>query len=219
MAEPSPPRRYRPATTAVHAGIDRTRHGEMSEPIFLTQGFAYDSAEQAQARFDGEDPGYIYSRYGNPTVRVLERRMAEFEGAEDAVQAFVEGTGADGDDLNVEDGSGLSRKDLVTPDALAAVLRAMRGHPAAGSFRRSLPEGGGAGSTLRNRLSGVPVRAKTGSLLAVRCLAGYVDGPDGTPYVFVLMANNYTTSGGRIAGAQDDIVRALATGRRVPADE
>ena len=141
------------------------------------------------------------------------------ERAEDAVEAFVEAAGADGDDLYIADGSGLSRKDMVTPDALAAVLRAMRSHRAAASFRRSLPEGGGAGSTLRNRLSGVPVRAKTGSLLAVRCLAGYVDGPGGTPYVFVLMANNYTTSGGRIAQAQDAIVRALATGRRVPADE
>ena len=141
------------------------------------------------------------------------------EGAEDRVEAFVEASGAEADGLFIADGSGLSRKDLVTPASLAAVLRAMRTHPAAGAFRASLPEGGGEGSTLRNRLDGVPVRAKTGSLLAVRCLAGYVDGPNGTPYVFVLMANNYTARGGRIAGAQDDIVRALATGRRVPAEE
>ncbi len=139
--------------------------------------------------------------------------------AADRVEAFVEKAGADGDELYLADGSGLSRKDMVTPTSLAAVLRVMRTHPSGGAFRRSLPEGGGAGSTLRNRLSGVPVRAKTGSLLAVRCLAGYVDGPTGTPYVFVLMANNYTTSGGRIAQAQDDIVRALATGQRVPAEE
>jgi len=141
------------------------------------------------------------------------------EGAADRIKAFVERAGADGDDLYLADGSGLSRKDMVTPDALAAILRQMRDHPAGRVFRESLPEGGGAGSTLRNRLRGVPVQAKTGSLLAVRCLAGYVDGPNGTPYVFVLMANNYTTSGGRIAGAQDDIVRALATGRRIPVDE
>ncbi len=139
--------------------------------------------------------------------------------AEDRVQAFVTSTGVDGDDLFLADGSGLSRKDMVTPASLASVLRTMRTHPAGASFRRSLPEGGGSGSTLRNRLDGVPVRAKTGSLLAVRCLAGYVDGPSGTPYVFVLMANNYTTSGGRIARAQDAIVRALATGRPVPAEE
>ena len=139
--------------------------------------------------------------------------------AEDRVRAFVTAAGADGDGLSVVDGSGLSRKDLVTPDALAAVLRAMRSHPARAAFVRSLPEGGGDGSTLRNRLGGVPVRAKTGSLQAVRCLAGYVDGPDGTPYVFVLMANNYTTGGRQIAAAQDRIVRAIASGGAVPADE
>ncbi|MEM0963060.1 MAG: D-alanyl-D-alanine carboxypeptidase/D-alanyl-D-alanine-endopeptidase [Bacteroidota bacterium] len=143
----------------------------------------------------------------------------EADAAEDAIQALVTRAGAEADGLNVADGSGLSRKDLVTPASLAAVLRWMRTHPAAADFRRSLPEGGGAGSTLRNRLDGVPVRAKTGSLLAVRCLAGYVDGPDGTPYVFVLMANNYTTGGGRIARAQDAIVRAIAAGRRLPVDE
>ena len=141
------------------------------------------------------------------------------ERAADRVEAFVSAAGADAEGLSIVDGSGLSRKDMVTPAALAAVLRTMRTHAASRSFLRSLPEGGGQGSTLRNRLSGVPVRAKTGSLMAVRCLAGYVDGPGGTPYVFVLMANNYTTGGGRIAGAQDDIVRALAAGRRVPADE
>ena len=139
--------------------------------------------------------------------------------AEDRVQAFVTGAGADGDALTVADGSGLSRKNLVSPDALAAVLRAMRSHPARAAFLGSLPEGGGAESTLQRRLGGVPVRAKTGSLAAVRCLAGYVDGPDGTPYVFVLMANNYTTRGRRISAAQDRIVRAIATGGRVPADE
>ena len=139
--------------------------------------------------------------------------------AEDRVRAFVTSAGADGDRLSIVDGSGLSRKDLVTPEALAAVLRAMRSHPARAPFLRSLPEGGGAGSTLERRLGGVPVRAKTGSLQAVRCLAGYVDGPDGTPYVFVLMANNYTTRGGRIAAAQDRIVRSIAAGGRVPVEE
>ena len=141
------------------------------------------------------------------------------ERAADRVEAFVERAGADAEGLSIVDGSGLSRKDLVTPSALAAVLRTMRTHPAGGAFVRSLPEGGGDGSTLRNRLGGVPVRAKTGSLMAVRCLAGYVDGPGGTPYVFVLMANNYTTGGGRIAAAQDAIVRAIAAGGRVPVDE
>ncbi|HFQ14789.1 MAG TPA: O-succinylhomoserine sulfhydrylase [Rhodobacteraceae bacterium] len=72
-------------TRAVHAGTRRSQYGEMSEAIFLTQGFVYDTAEAAEARFvkAGEDE-YIYARYGNPTLRMFEERMAALEGAEDA---------------------------------------------------------------------------------------------------------------------------------------
>ena len=72
-------------TKAVHGGVRRSQYGEMSEAIFLTQGFAYDSAEAAEARFikTGDDE-FIYARYGNPTVRMFEERIALLEGAEDA---------------------------------------------------------------------------------------------------------------------------------------
>ncbi len=72
-------------TKAVHGGIRRSQYGELSEAIFLTQGFVYDSAEAAEARFvsAGEDE-FIYARYGNPTVRMFEERIAAIEGAEDA---------------------------------------------------------------------------------------------------------------------------------------
>jgi O-succinylhomoserine sulfhydrylase len=72
----------RPATRLVHSGTERSPYGETSEAMFLTQGFVYDSAEAAEARFSGEDPGYIYSRFSNPTVAMFEKRMAELEGAE-----------------------------------------------------------------------------------------------------------------------------------------
>lgn len=72
-------------TTAVHGGTRRSGYGEMSEAIFLTQGFAYDSAEQAEQRFvECGDDEFIYARYGNPTVRMFEERMAKLEGLEDA---------------------------------------------------------------------------------------------------------------------------------------
>ncbi len=72
-------------TRAVHAGTRRSQYGEMSEAIFLTQGFAYQSAEQAEARFvECGDDEFIYARYGNPTVRMFEERIASLEGAEDA---------------------------------------------------------------------------------------------------------------------------------------
>ena len=74
--------RYRPETRLVHSGTLRSQYGETSEAMFLTQGYVYDSAEQCEARFKGEDPGYIYSRYSNPTIAMYERRMIELEGAE-----------------------------------------------------------------------------------------------------------------------------------------
>ena len=65
------------------ARCDRS-FGETSEAIFLTQGYVYDTAEAAEARFKGEEPGFIYSRYANPTVDMFEKRMCALEGAEDA---------------------------------------------------------------------------------------------------------------------------------------
>ncbi|MFT7596571.1 MAG: O-succinylhomoserine sulfhydrylase [Paracoccaceae bacterium] len=71
-------------TIAVHGGTRRSQYGEMSEAIFLTQGFVYDSAEAAEARFVAAgDDEFIYARYGNPTVRMFEERIAALEGAED----------------------------------------------------------------------------------------------------------------------------------------
>jgi O-succinylhomoserine sulfhydrylase len=81
---PSPTRHYRPETRLVHSGTLRSQFGETSEALFLTQGYIYDSAEQCAARFKGEDPGYIYSRFANPTVAMFEQRMVELEGAEAA---------------------------------------------------------------------------------------------------------------------------------------
>ncbi|MEN3398252.1 aminotransferase class I/II-fold pyridoxal phosphate-dependent enzyme, partial [Brucella melitensis] len=77
-------RKFRPATELVHAGSLRSGFAEMSEALFLTQGFLYPTAEAAEARFKGEDPGFIYSRYANPTTDMFEKRMCALEGAEDA---------------------------------------------------------------------------------------------------------------------------------------
>ncbi|MEL7460414.1 MAG: O-succinylhomoserine sulfhydrylase [Pseudomonadota bacterium] len=75
----------KPKTKAIHAGIRRSGYGEVSEAIFLTQGFVYPTAEAAEARFlDAGEDEFIYARYGNPTVRMFEDRIAALEGAEDA---------------------------------------------------------------------------------------------------------------------------------------
>lgn len=73
------------ATRAVRAGQQRTHENEHAEPMFLTSSYVFDSAEQAAARFGGDEPGNIYSRFTNPTVRTFEERLASLEGAESAV--------------------------------------------------------------------------------------------------------------------------------------
>ncbi len=80
----SAPKTYRPETRLVHAGTQRSQFGEMSEGLFLTQGYIYPSAEECEARFSGKIPGYVYSRYSNPTMSMFEQRMAALEGAEAA---------------------------------------------------------------------------------------------------------------------------------------
>jgi O-succinylhomoserine sulfhydrylase len=73
---------FRPATLLVHGGTERSQFGETAEALFLTSGFVYDSAEQAEATFAGTEAHYQYSRFGNPTVSMLENRLALIEGAE-----------------------------------------------------------------------------------------------------------------------------------------
>lgn len=84
---------WKPQTALVHGHTIRSQFQETSESIWLTQGFVYDTAEAAEARFKGEDPGFIYSRYANPTVDMFEKRMIALEGAEDA-RAMASGMAA-----------------------------------------------------------------------------------------------------------------------------
>ena len=84
---------YRPATLLVQGGLDRTPFGETAEALFLTSGYVYDSAEQAEATFANKIEHYQYSRFGNPTVTMLERRLALIEGAE-ACRATATGMAA-----------------------------------------------------------------------------------------------------------------------------
>ena len=74
--------KWRPATQAVRGGTWRSEHGETSEALFLTSGYTYDNAAEVAARFAGEAEGMTYSRLQNPTVAMLEERIALMEGAE-----------------------------------------------------------------------------------------------------------------------------------------
>ena len=73
---------WRRATRLVRGGTRRSAHGETSEAMFLTSGYVYEDAGEAEARFKGDAPGFVYSRFGNPTVAMFERRLALLEGAE-----------------------------------------------------------------------------------------------------------------------------------------
>jgi O-succinylhomoserine sulfhydrylase len=75
---------WRPATRLVHEGTLRSQFGETSEAIFLNSGYVYENAEQAERRFKGDEEGFVYSRYSNPTVDMFEKRMCALEGAEAA---------------------------------------------------------------------------------------------------------------------------------------
>ena len=81
------------ATRLVRGGMARSPYGEISEALFLTQGYVYPDMETAEARFKGESPGFIYSRFSNPTVAMFEERMALLEGAE-AARATASGMAA-----------------------------------------------------------------------------------------------------------------------------
>jgi O-succinylhomoserine sulfhydrylase len=87
------PTTYRPATLLVQGGTQRSAFGETAEALFLTSGFVYDSADQAEATFAGTEKHFQYSRFGNPTVTMLEDRLALLEGAE-ACRATATGMAA-----------------------------------------------------------------------------------------------------------------------------
>jgi O-succinylhomoserine sulfhydrylase len=76
------PNKFRPATRLVHGGVNRSQHGETAEALYLTSGYVYDSAEQAEGTFAGTVEHYQYSRFANPTISMLEDRLCLIEGAE-----------------------------------------------------------------------------------------------------------------------------------------
>ena len=90
---PDPTRAWHPDTVAVRGGLRRTEHDETSEALFLTSGYVYASAEEAEQAFAGDLDRFVYSRYANPTVAMLEDRLARLEGAE-AAQATASGMSA-----------------------------------------------------------------------------------------------------------------------------
>lgn len=133
-------------------------------------------------------------------------------GAARRIKSFLREADINTSKLLIHDGSGLSRKDLVTPKAMAKLLTHMTDHSERQAFLRSLPRGGERNTTLDYRLHRANVQAKTGSLEFVRALSGYTKRPNGNRVAFAIFANNYTGPSYRISRTIDDIVRAVASG-------
>jgi D-alanyl-D-alanine carboxypeptidase/D-alanyl-D-alanine-endopeptidase (penicillin-binding protein 4) len=127
-----------------------------------------------------------------------------------AVQQFLSRLGMRPEDFGLQDGSGLSRSDLLTAHGLVALMAAMDRHPHARAFRESLAEPGQKG-TLENRLKAYQGRvfAKTGTLRQANALAGYATAADGDRLAFAIVLNNHTLSGREAVGAIDDIMGIL----------
>ncbi len=131
-------------------------------------------------------------------------------GGERRIKELMSRAGVNADLVSARDGSGLSRKDLVTPEAVVSLMNYVDGRPYSDVFRESLPAGGEPQTTLRARLRGVPVRAKTGSIEFVRALSGYVTTVDGRELRFSIMANHYTVPSFRIVQTIDQMVLAMS---------
>jgi D-alanyl-D-alanine carboxypeptidase/D-alanyl-D-alanine-endopeptidase (penicillin-binding protein 4) len=131
-------------------------------------------------------------------------------GAARRSEAFLQEAGINTQKVLIHDGSGLSRKDLVTPEAMVQLLAHMTDHQEREAFLASLPRGGENNTTLDYRLADTRVQAKTGSLEFVRALSGYTERANGNRVAFALFANNYTGPSYRISRTIDDIVRAVA---------
>lgn len=132
-------------------------------------------------------------------------------GASKRTKSFLQRAGVDTRKLLVKDGSGLSRKDLVTPQAMVKLLSYMTEHEEQDAFLTSLPYGGEYNTTLDDRLHRTDVKAKTGSLKFVRALSGYTNRPNGNRVAFALFVNNYTGPSYRVSRTINDIVQAIAS--------
>jgi D-alanyl-D-alanine carboxypeptidase/D-alanyl-D-alanine-endopeptidase (penicillin-binding protein 4) len=150
-------------------------------------------------------------------LRLLGQRLkgeGSVAAGHEAAQAFLARLGVAAGTWALQDGSGLSRSDLVSPRGLVALLAAMGRHSLADPFRESLAVMGVDG-TLKNRLKGTPaegrIQAKTGTLHLVNGLAGYVTRPAGEPLVFSIVVNNHAVPGRDAVAAIDEIAQLLVS--------
>jgi serine-type D-Ala-D-Ala carboxypeptidase/endopeptidase (penicillin-binding protein 4) len=142
------------------------------------------------------------------------RGVGSADAGREAVAEFLRRVGVEPSAWAMQDGSGLSRSDVLTPHEMTSLLAAMDRHPRAAAFRETLPIAGRDG-TLKNRMRGGAgdgrVVAKTGTLRQVNALAGYVTTRSGSRLAFVAVANHHTAAASAATGALDEIGTLLAS--------
>jgi PBP4 family serine-type D-alanyl-D-alanine carboxypeptidase len=136
------------------------------------------------------------------------------EAGHEAIDDFLHRLGVPAEPWSLQDGSGLSRSDVLTPHGMVALLAAMDRHRYAAAFRDSLPIAGVDG-TLENRMKGTPAQgrvvAKTGTIRHVNALAGYVTNRTGERLAFAVFVNHHTGGSGGAVAAIDEIANVLVT--------
>ncbi len=137
-------------------------------------------------------------------------------GGEARLKQLLGKAGANVGAVSIRDGSGLSRKNYVTPETMVRLLTYMHQGPHRAAFLTSIARAGEYHTTMGGRLSGLPIYAKTGSLDFVRSLAGYARLADGRPVAFAVMANNYTASSHAITYKIDAIVNTFTAPPAAP---
>lgn len=203
-----------------HVALERAGvqvDGPLVDASSLTAPPVYDELDPLFAHYSppiAEIVRYINKESNNLFAEQVFRTLGwdgSIEGAERRVRVFLREAGIDSRGLHLLDGSGLSRKSLVTPAALGQLLAHMYTHEASDAFRASLANGGERRTTLQHRLAGSAVEGKTGSLQGVRTLSGYTTAADGQPLAFVIFANNFAIPSYRIRNLTDSLVLALST--------
>jgi D-alanyl-D-alanine carboxypeptidase/D-alanyl-D-alanine-endopeptidase (penicillin-binding protein 4) len=190
----------------------------------VTSAAALPSGLRVLALHDGPPLAEVLKGVNKPSqnlhaemlLRLLGARLkadGSVEGGQVAVREFLKRIGVEPEEGTLQDGSGLSRSDLLTPHDLVSLLAAMDRHRYAQAFRDSLPIAGVDGS-LRNRMKGTPAErrivAKTGGLRHVAALAGYATTKAGERLAFAIVVNHHTAKGPEVSATIDQLAQALA---------
>ena len=196
---------FRRARLDERPGEETWTHETLSEPLSVVLGEMLKPSDNQMAESILRTIGRVEGRAGSPAEGI------------DVVTSTLAGWGIEPGAVDLSDGSGLSRYNEVTPNALARLLRAMWRHEHYATFLAALPTAGVDG-TMRRRLIATPgadnVRAKTGSLSAVRGLSGYLLDGSGETLLFSLLINGYDSPGAVAVALEDLLIEQVALYRR-----